>query len=111
MGTPLVGTEGITRLRTPGRPRLCPAGLRLGTQQVLSEPVVPGEGRGPLVRKQHSPNTSHFQSPLLPWRLGPRWKEWAAFFFSQENSSVWILLLLLQVRTCGSLANQAPFRE
>ena len=46
MGTPLVGTGGITRLRTPGRPRLCPAGLRLGAQQVLSEAVVPGEGRG-----------------------------------------------------------------
>lgn len=81
MGTPLVGTGGITRLRTPGRPRLCPAGLRLGAQQVLSEPVVPGEGRGALVWKQHSPLTSHFQSPLLTWRLGPRWKEWAAFFF------------------------------
>ena len=32
LGTQLVGAEGITLLRTPGRPRLCPAGLRLSTQ-------------------------------------------------------------------------------
>lgn len=106
LGTQLCGDGGNNIVEDAWSPSALPCGPEaqhtVGAQQTCG----PGGGAG-----GHWCGNSTLSFLCSPGGWAPGGRNGLFFFFFQENSSVWILLLLLQVRTCGSLANQAPFRE